>query len=42
MDLSIAGRGKAFCLGRVWKQDGTLAMSVAQEGVLRLEPVAKL
>ncbi|KAH3824420.1 hypothetical protein DPMN_126256 [Dreissena polymorpha] len=35
-----AGNGKAFCHGRVWKQDGTLAMSVAQEGVIRLEPVA--
>lgn len=37
-----AGNGKAFCLGRVWKQDGTLAMSVAQEGVVRNMPVSKI
>lgn len=37
-----AGNGKAFCIGRIWKQDGTLAMSVAQEGVVRNTPVSKM
>ncbi|XP_053401588.1 acyl-coenzyme A thioesterase 8-like isoform X2 [Mercenaria mercenaria] len=37
-----AGSGKALCLGRVWKQDGTLAMSVAQEGVVRNTPLSKM
>ncbi|XP_060593452.1 acyl-coenzyme A thioesterase 8-like isoform X1 [Ruditapes philippinarum] len=37
-----AGNGKALVLGRVWKQDGTLAMSVAQEGVVRNTPVSKM
>jgi acyl-CoA thioesterase II len=27
--------GRAFCRGRLWTHDGVLAMSVAQEGVLR-------
>lgn len=27
---------RALCLGRLWKRDGTLAVSVAQEGVVRL------
>ena len=31
--LSVGGRG--LVLGRLWKQDGTLAVSVAQEGVVR-------
>ncbi|XP_067651912.1 acyl-coenzyme A thioesterase 8-like [Haliotis asinina] len=29
------GDGRAITLGRLWKRDGTLAMSVAQEGVMR-------
>ncbi|XP_033741957.1 acyl-coenzyme A thioesterase 8-like [Pecten maximus] len=29
------GAGKALSLGRLWKQDGTLAVSIAQEGVVR-------
>ncbi|XP_046579458.1 acyl-coenzyme A thioesterase 8-like [Haliotis rubra] len=29
------GDGRAMTLGRLWKRDGTLAMSVAQEGVVR-------
>ncbi|WAR13344.1 ACOT8-like protein [Mya arenaria] len=33
-----AGNGRAFCSGRVWRTDGTLAMSIAQEGVVRVEP----
>ena len=31
--VSVGGR--ALVLGRLWKQDGTLAVSVAQEGVVR-------
>ena len=27
--------GRALVLGRLWRQDGTLAVSVAQEGVVR-------
>ncbi|KAK3578954.1 hypothetical protein CHS0354_034743 [Potamilus streckersoni] len=33
------GSGRALCYGRVWKRDGTLAMSIAQEGVVRNKPV---
>lgn len=33
--LCIAGSGRGFCLGRLWRQDGVLAVSVAQEGVIR-------
>ena len=36
---------RALTLGRLWKQDGTLAVSVAQEGIVRLEeakPPSKL
>ncbi|KAL5022015.1 hypothetical protein ScPMuIL_001170 [Solemya velum] len=29
------GAGKALTLGRVWRQDGVLAVSLAQEGVVR-------
>ncbi|XP_022336754.2 acyl-coenzyme A thioesterase 8-like [Crassostrea virginica] len=29
------GNGKALALGRMWRRDGVLAISVAQEGVLR-------
>ncbi|XP_077983384.1 acyl-coenzyme A thioesterase 8-like [Glandiceps talaboti] len=32
-----SGGGRGFNLGRLWKQDGTLAVSVAQESVLRSE-----
>jgi acyl-CoA thioesterase len=31
----IIGSGKALCTGRVWRQDGVLAVSMAQEGVVR-------
>ncbi|XP_048773891.1 acyl-coenzyme A thioesterase 8-like [Ostrea edulis] len=29
------GKGKAFATGRMWRRDGTLAVSIAQEGVMR-------
>lgn len=29
------GKGKALALGRMWRRDGVLAVSMAQEGVLR-------
>merc|ERR1711894_366769 len=29
---------RGFTLGRLWKRDGTLAVSVAQEGVVRIDP----
>lgn len=29
------GAGKALCTGRMWRQDGVLAVSMAQEGVVR-------
>jgi acyl-CoA thioesterase II len=32
---STANDGRAFCRGQLWRRDGTLAMTVAQEGVLR-------
>ena len=31
----FTGNGKALALGRMWRRDGVLAISVAQEGVLR-------
>lgn len=34
-ESSTALDGRAFCRGRIWTADGTLAMSVAQEGVIR-------
>lgn len=30
-----SGKGKALALGRMWRRDGVLAVSMAQEGVLR-------
>ena len=30
--------GRALSFGRLYKQDGTLAVSTAQEGVIRLRP----
>ncbi|XP_064611438.1 acyl-coenzyme A thioesterase 8-like [Liolophura sinensis] len=35
MESPQAGMGRAFSLGRLWRQDGILAASVAQEGVIR-------
>lgn len=29
------GKGKALAIGRIWRRDGVLAVSMAQEGVLR-------
>jgi acyl-CoA thioesterase II len=34
-ESSTASDGRAFCRGRMWTRDGVLAMTVAQEGVLR-------
>ncbi|XP_006825146.1 acyl-coenzyme A thioesterase 8-like [Saccoglossus kowalevskii] len=36
------GNGRGFNLGRIWTQEGTLAVSVAQECVIRSEPKSKL
>ncbi|XP_069113679.1 acyl-coenzyme A thioesterase 8-like isoform X2 [Argopecten irradians] len=33
------GAGKALSLGRLWRQDGTLAVSLAQEGVVRTQQI---
>ena len=41
--LSVGAR--CLTLGRIWKEDGTLAVSVAQEGVVRglvRKPKAKM
>jgi acyl-CoA thioesterase II len=34
-ESSTATDGRAFCRGRMWTREGVLAMTVAQEGVLR-------
>jgi acyl-CoA thioesterase II len=34
-ESSSATGGRAMCRGRIWTREGALAMSVAQEGVLR-------
>ncbi|ELU10040.1 hypothetical protein CAPTEDRAFT_18472 [Capitella teleta] len=34
--------GRALTLGRLWRQDGTLAVSVAQEGIIRASSPSKL
>lgn len=34
-ESSAALDGRAFCRGRIWTREGALAMSVAQEGVVR-------
>ena len=35
--MSLAAGGRALISGRIWKSDGTLAVSVIQEGLLRIK-----
>jgi acyl-CoA thioesterase-2 len=34
-ESATATAGRAMCRGRIWTREGALAVSVAQEGVLR-------
>jgi hypothetical protein len=36
MDSPRAANGRALCFGRIFRQDGTLVATTAQEGVIRL------
>jgi acyl-CoA thioesterase len=36
MDSPRASSGRALCFGRIFRQDGTLVATTAQEGIIRL------
>jgi acyl-CoA thioesterase len=36
MDSPRATNGRGLCFGRIYRQDGTLVASTAQEGIIRL------
>ena len=38
LSLIFAGGSRGLVHGRLWRRDGVLAMSCAQEGVIRVKP----